>query len=109
MACRTAALRVSLHSGPATLCNARRLYRTDREVPGWGRLGEAAAPDSLRASSRDRAVGGIMWVSFAHLRPSGHIMPDHAGDRGAVSLSLGASRSPPYQAESDVPEGRWVG
>jgi hypothetical protein len=29
-----------------------------------------------------------MWVSFAHLRPSGHIMPDHAGDRGAVFLAL---------------------
>ena len=40
---------------------------------------------------------GIVWVIFDHLRPSGHIMPDHAGDRGAVPLDLGASRSPPYQ------------
>src|SRR5712691_11194453 len=29
-----------------------------------------------------------MWVTFGHLRPSGHIMPDHAGDRGAVLLVL---------------------
>jgi len=29
-----------------------------------------------------------MWVIFDHLRPSGHIMPDHAGDRGAVLLIL---------------------
>jgi hypothetical protein len=29
-------------------------------------------------------------------------MPDHAGDRGAVLLELGASRSPPYQAEECV-------
>jgi len=26
----------------------------------------------------------IMWVIEDHLRPSGHIMPDHAGNRGAV-------------------------
>ncbi len=32
---------------------------------------------------RGRAVIGIMWVIEDHLRPSGHIMPDHAGDRGA--------------------------
>ena len=30
------------------------------------------------------AICGIMWVIFGHLRPPGHIMPDHAGDRGAV-------------------------
>src|SRR2546423_5082066 len=29
-----------------------------------------------------------MWVTFGHLRPSGHIMPDHAGDRGAELLVL---------------------
>src|SRR5437870_12291419 len=29
-----------------------------------------------------------LWVIFDHLRPSGHIMPDHAGDRGAVLLIL---------------------
>ena len=29
---------------------------------------------------------GIMWVIFDHLRPSGHIMPDHAGDRGAALM-----------------------
>jgi hypothetical protein len=38
-----------------------------------------------------------MWVIFDHLRPSGHIMPDHVGDRGAARLDLGASRSPTYQ------------
>src|SRR5579864_7191682 len=31
---------------------------------------------------------GIMWVTFGHLRPPGHTMPDHAGDRGAVFLVL---------------------
>jgi len=40
---------------------------------------------------------GIMWVTFGHLRPSGHIMPDHGGDRGAAHLDPGVSRSPPYQ------------
>jgi hypothetical protein len=44
----------------------------------------------------------IMWVIFDHLRPPGHIMPDHAGDRGAVLPGPGASRSPPYQTEADV-------
>ena len=37
-----------------------------------------------------------MWVIFDHLRPSGHIMPDHVGDRGVVRLDFGASRSPAY-------------
>jgi hypothetical protein len=36
----------------------------------------------------ERAVIGIMWVIEDHLRPSGHIMPDHAGDRGAELLVL---------------------
>jgi hypothetical protein len=35
-----------------------------------------------------RTHSGIMWVTFGHLRPSGHIMPDHGGDRGAVLLVL---------------------
>ena len=35
-----------------------------------------------------RPVIGIMWVTFGHLRPSGHIMPDHQGDRGAALLVL---------------------
>ena len=47
-----------------------------------------AAPDPVR---------DIMWVIFDHLRPSGHIMPDHVGDRGAARLDLGVSRSPTYQ------------
>src|SRR6266487_2512596 len=29
-----------------------------------------------------------MWVIEDHLRPSGHIMPDHAGDRGAELLFM---------------------
>jgi hypothetical protein len=29
-----------------------------------------------------------MWVIEDHLRPSGHIMPDHAGDQGAAHLVL---------------------
>jgi hypothetical protein len=35
-----------------------------------------------------RPVIGIMWVIEDHLRPSGHIMPDHVGDRGAVRQIL---------------------
>jgi hypothetical protein len=31
---------------------------------------------------------GTMWVIEDHLRPSGHIMPDHAGDRGAEARVL---------------------
>src|SRR4029077_3688917 len=31
---------------------------------------------------------GIMWVAFDHLYPSGRIMPDHAGDRGAADSGL---------------------
>jgi hypothetical protein len=31
---------------------------------------------------------GLMWMTFGHLRPSGHIMPDHARDRGAVPVVL---------------------
>jgi hypothetical protein len=53
-------------------------------------------------SSIERPDLGIMWVIFDHLRPSGHIMPDHAGDRGAVFTGPGASRSPPYQPDPDV-------
>jgi hypothetical protein len=52
--------------------------------------------------TRHRPVCGIMWVIFDHLRPPGHIMPDHAGDRGAVFPGSGASRSPPYQPNEDV-------
>ena len=39
-----------------------------------------------------------MWVTFGHLRPSGHIMPDHAGDRGAVLLAL-APHDPPSSCQ----------
>jgi hypothetical protein len=42
---------------------------------------------------------GIMWVTFGHLRPSGHIMPDHAGDRGAVFLVLAPHDHPAIQHE----------
>jgi catechol 2,3-dioxygenase-like lactoylglutathione lyase family enzyme len=41
-----------------------------------------------RAFTADVALLGIMWVTFGHLRPLGHIMPNHAGDRGAVFLVL---------------------
>jgi hypothetical protein len=40
-----------------------------------------------------------MWVTFGHLRPSGHIMPDHAGDRGAVFLVLAPHDHFAYQAD----------
>jgi hypothetical protein len=35
-----------------------------------------------------RPLIGIMWVIFDHLRPSGHVMPDHAGDRGVAWMVL---------------------
>jgi len=41
-------------------------------------------PAFCRVNSNGRPLIRIMWVIFDHLRPSGHIMPDHAGDRGAV-------------------------
>ena len=57
-------------------------------------------PDRPQAAGTGgRSISGIMWVIFDHLRPSGHIMPDHVGDRGAARLDLGASRSPTYQPE----------
>ena len=46
-----------------------------------------------------RPLIGIMWVTFGHLRPSGHIMPDHAGDRGAVFLVFAPHDHPAYQAD----------
>ncbi len=49
-----------------------------------------------------RALGGIMWVTFGHLRPSGHIMPDHASDRGAVFLVLAPHDHLAYQADARV-------
>jgi hypothetical protein len=49
-------------------------------------------PDNLpafcRAHRNGRPLIGIMWVIEDHLRPSGHIMPDHADDRGTVLLIL---------------------
>ncbi len=45
-------------------------------------------PDRPVSSPTWRAIGGIMWVIFDHLRPSGHIMPDHGGDRGAAWMVL---------------------
>src|SRR5215469_12997594 len=42
-----------------------------------------------------------MWVTFGHLRLSGHIMPDHAGDRGAVFLALAPHDHLAYQADPD--------
>src|SRR5690349_17608954 len=43
---------------------------------------------TVTACSPERTTRGIMWVIFDHLRPPGHIRPDHAGDRGAVFLVL---------------------
>jgi hypothetical protein len=53
---------------------------------------------AVQVELRPNTLSGIMWVTFGHLRTSGHIMPDHAGDRGAAFLVFGDSRSPPYQA-----------
>jgi hypothetical protein len=40
-----------------------------------------------------------MWMTFGHLRPSGHIIPDHAGARSAVLLVLAPHDHLSYQAE----------
>ena len=42
-----------------------------------------------------------MWVTFGHLRPAGHIMPDRAGDRGAVFLVLAPHDHLAYQTDAD--------
>src|SRR5260370_37986956 len=58
-------------------------------VTAAGRSGRDRTSRALGQSlDRSCTLRGIMRVSFAHLRPSGHIMPDHAGDRGAVFLVL---------------------
>ncbi len=75
-------------------CRCLRSMTTLRPDPQYPAQAERAVLESS-----PRPVGGIMWVTFGHLRPPGHIMPDHGGDRGAAHLDLGASRSPPYQAD----------
>jgi hypothetical protein len=47
-----------------------------------------ASAAMAKNSVAKRSLIGIMWVIEDHLRPSGHIMPDHAGDRGAELLVL---------------------
>src|ERR1039458_5884698 len=58
--------------------------------PEAGPGGPVAEDGTTLRQSTGLALGqpliGIMWVTFGHLRPSGHIMPDHEGDRGAVLL-----------------------
>ena len=46
------------------------------------------AGQRMKNACDQRTTSGITWVIEDHLRPSGHIMPDHAGDRGAVLLVL---------------------
>ena len=45
-------------------------------------------PPPCTRQFRTFTLRGTMWVIFDHLRPSDHIMPDHAGDRGTVRLIL---------------------
>jgi hypothetical protein len=47
------------------------------------------------------APRGALPVIEDHQSPPGHITPDHAGDRGAMLLGLGASRSQAYQPDPD--------
>jgi hypothetical protein len=56
-------------------------------------------PDREMRERRDR---GIMWITFGHLRPSSHIMPDHVRGRGAVFLVLAPHEHPACQADGDV-------
>ena len=53
---------------------------------------------------RKRTLFGITWVIEDHLRPSGHIIPDHAGDRGAVFLVL-APHDHLHISQSRMPDG----
>jgi fatty-acyl-CoA synthase len=59
-------------------------------------LADAApiAPFRMRGWLHRNPHRGVIWVIFDHLRPSGHIMPDHGGNRDATHLDPGASRSP---------------
>ena len=58
--------------------------------PGFRRAsGQKSSTDNESMAEHVRVCPGdphtrIMWVTFGHLRPSGHIMPDHAGDRGTA-------------------------
>jgi hypothetical protein len=85
----------STAAGPAR----RGIYDTTNATP---QLRALASPS--RRSYRTRS--GIMWVTFGHLRPSGHIMPDHAGDRGAVFLVLAPHDHPAYQPCAGVHDQR---
>jgi hypothetical protein len=61
-------------------------------VPGAeGRDPRSSEPNLrkvLGGGHSDVPLRGIMWVIEDHLRPSGHIMPVHAGDRGTVPSVL---------------------
>jgi hypothetical protein len=66
------------------IADCERLALGYRSVPPVHRC-----PSSVRLPTPGgRSHRGIMWVIEDHLRPSGHIMPDHVGDRGAVRQIL---------------------
>ena len=55
----------------------------------WGRQRAATIGKVLFTFAlMERTLLGIMWVIEDHRALRAHIMPDHAGDRGAVSLVL---------------------
>ena len=71
----------------------RHVARSTALIPGITCAPGHTAADCLSAKSfapRSERLPhlGIMWVTFGHLRPSGHIMPDHVGDRGTALLVL---------------------
>jgi len=83
------ALFLSAH-GAGALYAARALQGIADRDPDWR--------SALRLSHcKTSPARRHYWVTFGYLHPSGHIMPDHGGDRGAAHLDRGASRSPPYQ------------
>jgi hypothetical protein len=55
------------------------------QIPQSARLGNKT---SASPSGRLRRRSGSQTRRSTHLRPSGHIMPDHAGDRGAAWMVL---------------------
>jgi hypothetical protein len=77
------------------------------DASGGPLCSHSAPPPAIDFAVRMRDPNGMqLWTRCRGLAiqddPVGGIMPDHLGDRGAVRLDLGASRSPTYQAESDA-------
>jgi hypothetical protein len=63
-----------------------------------------SAADATTAIATPAITPTLRLRGGDHLRPSGHIMPDHAGDRGAVFLVL-APHDHLHISQSRMPDG----